>query len=56
MFYFATFGCYLLGAHSFLKRDRKGVGSGGERSGKEVEGVEGGKTVLRVCDTRKESV
>lgn len=37
--------CYLLEAHSFLLKDRKGVDSKGRRGGEELGGVKGGKTI-----------
>jgi hypothetical protein len=41
------FGYYFLEACSFLRRDRKGVGLEGRRSGEELGGVERGETIIR---------
>jgi hypothetical protein len=43
--------CYLIGACSFLARDRKGVNVSGRRGREGPEGVEGG----RLCYVGKES-
>ena len=53
IFYFVMFGCYLLGACSFLMRDRKGVDLEGKGGGEELGGINGGKTVIRIYYMRK---
>jgi hypothetical protein len=41
------FGCYLLEARPFLKRDERGLDLEGRGSGEELGGEEGGETVVR---------
>lgn len=54
--YFAMFGFYFLQACSFLMGDRKGVDPEGRGSAEELEGAEGGETVIRMYWMKKESI
>ena len=48
--YFVALGCCLLETYFILKRD------GGEEEGKQLGGVEGGETVVRVYCMKEESI
>lgn len=48
IFYFATFGCYLLEACPFLVRDKKGVDPDGQGCREELGVVEAGGIVIRL--------
>ena len=50
------FGCYLLEAHSFLVRDRKGTDPEGKDGGVELGWEEGGETISSIYCMRKESI
>lgn len=54
--YFVMFYCYLWDTCSILVRDLKGVDSSGSGNGEELEGIEGGKTLLRLNRMREETV
>lgn len=52
---FSLFCFYIIEACSFLMRNGKGVDLDG-KEGEECEGVEEGKTILRMYNMRKESL
>lgn len=54
--YLVTFFFFSLRSSFFLMRNRKGINSEGRRDGKELEGVERGKTVIRIKCVTKESI
>lgn len=54
--YFVMFYCYLWDTCSILVRDLKGADSSGSGNGEELEGIEGGKTLLRLNRMREETV
>ena len=51
--YMIMFCCYLLEACSFLMRDRKGVDLKGQGGEKELVGVEGGETIVKIHYMRR---
>lgn len=55
IFYFVMFCYYLLGACSFLMRDRKGMDRDGRRCGEELGDIQGRETVIRIYCMRKGS-
>jgi hypothetical protein len=46
-------GCYLLEACSLVMRDRKGVDLKGQGGEKELVGVEGGETIVKIHYMRR---
>lgn len=54
--YVAMFGCYVLETCSFLMSKRKGVDPEGRRRDEELGGENEGKTIIRICCMRGESI
>jgi hypothetical protein len=51
--YLVMVGCYLLEACSLVMRDRKGVDLKGQGGEKELVGVEGGETIVKIHYMRR---